>query len=95
VVDDADGDSFRSSARRPPFHHVAASRGWRLLRFEGPLPLDQTGILASVTGPLAGAHVSLLAVATYDTDYVLVPAAQRHAAIAALETAGHSISAGV
>jgi hypothetical protein len=74
---------------------VAASRGWRLLRFEGPLPLDQTGILASVTAPLAAARVSLFAVATYDTDYVLVPGAQRHAAIAALEAAGHSVSAGV
>ena len=74
---------------------VAASRGWRLLRFEGPLPLDQTGILASVTAPLAAARVSLFAVATYDTDYVLVPAAQRHAAIAALEKAGHTISAGM
>ena len=74
---------------------IAASRGWRLLRFEGPLPLDQTGILASVTGPLAAAHVSLFAVATYDTDYVLIPAAQRRAAIAALEAAGHSISAGM
>ena len=74
---------------------VAASRGWRLLRFEGPLPLDQTGILASVTGPLAAAHVSLFAVGTFDTDYVLVPAAPRHAAIAALEAAGHSISAGM
>jgi uncharacterized protein len=74
---------------------VAASRGWRLLRFEGPLPLDQTGILASVTAPLAAARVSLFAVATYDTDYVLVPSAQRHAAIAALEAAGHSVSAGV
>jgi hypothetical protein len=74
---------------------VAASRGWRLLRFEGPLPLDQTGILASVTAPLAAARVSLFAVATYDTDYVLVPGAQRHAAIAALEAAGHSVSAGL
>ena len=74
---------------------VAASRGWRRLRFEGPLPLDQTGILASVTGPLAAARVSVFAVATYDTDYVLVPDAQRAAAIAALEAAGHSISAGM
>jgi uncharacterized protein len=70
---------------------VAASRGWCMLRFEGPLPLDQTGILASVTGPLATAHVSLFALATYDTDYVLVPLAQRGAAIAALEAAGHAI----
>jgi len=72
---------------------VAASRGWRALRFEGPLPLDQTGILASVIGPLANARVSVFAVATYDTDYVLIPAAQRAAAIAALEAAGHSVSA--
>ncbi len=72
---------------------VAASRGWCALRFEGPLPLDQTGILASVTGPLAAAHVSLFALATFDTDYVLIPAAQRITAIAALEAAGHTVSA--
>jgi hypothetical protein len=74
----------------PP--EVAASRGWRALRFEGPLPLDQTGILASVTTPLANAHVSLFALATYETDYVLIPAAQRAAAIGALEAAGHTVS---
>ena len=38
-------------------HDVQASRGWRALRVEGPVPLDQTGVLASVTGPLAAAHV--------------------------------------
>jgi len=70
---------------------VVASRGWRALRFAGPLPLDQTGILASVTTPLAAARVSVFALATYDTDYVLVPAAQRAAAIDALERAGHSV----
>jgi uncharacterized protein len=72
---------------------IAASRGWSALRFEGPVPLDQTGILASVTAPLAAAHVSLFSVGTYDTDYVLVPAAQRNAAIAALEGAGHKVGA--
>jgi uncharacterized protein len=71
---------------------VRASRGWRAIRFAGPLPLDQTGILASVTGPLAAAKVSVFAVGTYDTDYVLVPFEQRREAIAALERAGHRIS---
>ena len=70
---------------------VQASRGWRAFRVEGPVPLDQTGVLASVTGPLAAVHVSLFVLATYDTDYVLVPAAQRNAAIAALNAAGHEI----
>jgi len=70
---------------------VQASRGWRALRVEGPVPLDQTGVLASITGPLAAAHVSLFVLATYDTDYVLVPTAQRNAALAALDAAGHEI----
>jgi hypothetical protein len=70
---------------------VSASRGWTALRFAGPLPLDQTGILASVTTPLAAARVSVFALATYDTDYVLIPAAQRAVAIDVLERAGHSV----
>jgi hypothetical protein len=70
---------------------VTASRGWRALRFAGPLPLDQTGILSSVSAPLAAEHISVFALATYDTDYVLIPSAQRTAAIAARERAGHSV----
>jgi uncharacterized protein len=70
---------------------VQASRGWRALRVEGPVPLDQTGVLASITGPLAAAHVSLFVLATFDTDYVLIPTAQRNAAIAALDAAGHEV----
>ena len=71
---------------------VVASRGWRLIRFAGPMPLDATGILASVTAPLAAARVSVFAMATYDTDYVLIPADQRTPAVKALEAAGHSIT---
>ncbi len=70
---------------------VQASRGWRALRVEGPVPLDQTGVLSSITGPLAAAHVSVFVLATYDTDYVLIPTAQRNAALAALDAAGHEI----
>lgn len=70
---------------------VTASRGWLALKFDGPLPLDQTGILASVTAPLAGAHVSVFALATFSTDFVLIPAVQQRAAIDALERAGHAV----
>jgi hypothetical protein len=70
---------------------VASSRGWRALKFDGPLPLDQTGILASVTTPLAAARVSVFALATFSTDFVLIPSAQQPAAIDALERAGHSV----
>jgi hypothetical protein len=79
-----------AESRVPP--DVVASRGWRMIRFAGPMPLDQTGILASVTSPLAAARVSVFAVATYDTDYVLIPADQRKPATVALEAAGHTVS---
>jgi uncharacterized protein len=72
---------------------IVASRGWRAIRFAGPMPLDQSGILASVVGPLAAARISVFALATYDTDYVLVPDAQRGSAVAALEAAGHRVTA--
>jgi hypothetical protein len=71
--------------------NIASSRGWRAIKFDGPLPLDQTGILASVTAPLAAARVSVFALATFSTDFVLIPAAQQRAAIDALERAGHSV----
>jgi hypothetical protein len=71
---------------------IVASRGWQLMRVAGPMPLDQSGILASVTTPLAAARVSVFAMGTYDTDYILVPAAQRGSAVAALEAAGHKVA---
>ncbi len=68
-------------------------RGWRCLKLEGPLDLDLTGVLASVLLPLAQARVTIFAIATYDTDYVLVREDQRERATAALREAGHGVSA--
>ena len=73
---------------------VKAERGWRLLQVAGPLDFGAVGILASLTAPLASAGISLLAVATFDTDYVLVRAARLEAALHALETAGHTVRRG-
>ena len=70
---------------------VACARGWRALRVEGPLDLDLVGVLAAIAGPLAEAGVSLFAISTYDTDYVLVKTASLARAVAALERAGHRV----
>jgi uncharacterized protein len=51
---------------------VKAERGFRALKLEGPFAFTEIGILASITAPLAAARISLFAVSTYDTDYVLV-----------------------
>ena len=65
--------------------------GWRALRVEGPLPFNLVGILAGILDPLAAQAVSVFALSTYDTDYVLVKDAQVDAAWAALEAAGYSL----
>ena len=71
---------------------VRAERGWRALAVEGPLDLALTGVLASLATPLADAGVSLFAVSTFDTDYVLVRGDRVAAAVRALRAAGHSVA---
>jgi len=65
--------------------------GWRCLKVEGPLDFNQTGVLASLAGPLAAAAISIFAVSTFDTDYLLVKADSLRSAIAVLREAGHDI----
>jgi hypothetical protein len=66
-----------------------AERGWRAMVVQGPLDFSLTGILHALTGPLAAAKVSIFAISTHDTDYVLVRAADLQRAVEALSLAGH------
>jgi uncharacterized protein len=74
--------------RVPP--EVRAERDWRVLKLVGPFPFTATGVLASLASPLAGAGISLLSIATYDTDYFLVKTEMFDRAVAVLITAGHT-----
>lgn len=58
---------------------------------EGPLDFSLVGILASVVEPLAEAGISIFAVSTFDTDYVLVKEEQLESAATALRGWGHEI----
>jgi hypothetical protein len=51
---------------------VEAEHGWRVFKVAGPLALSLTGVLMRLLTPLAEAGVPILALSTYDTDYVLV-----------------------
>lgn len=68
--------------------------GWRCLKVEGPLDFSLVGILASLAAPLAEAGISLFAVSTFDTDYLLVKAERFEDAQRALERAGHAVDDG-
>ena len=71
---------------------VACQRGYRAFRVRGPLPLDLIGILASIADPLAAVGVSIFAISTYDTDYVLVKEGDLDLAVGALKRAGHQVT---
>jgi len=64
---------------------------WRIFAVRGPLDFGLTGVMASMASPLAEAGVSLFAVSTYDTDYVLVRAGDLDRAAQALRRAGHRV----
>ena len=67
---------------------VQMESGWRALKVEGPLDFALTGILAGLAGALAQAGISLFAISTYDTDYVLVKEKDLDKAVEALRAAG-------
>lgn len=68
-----------------------AERGWRCLGIRGPLEFSLVGVVAGISGALAGAGLSLFVVSTFDTDYILVRAAKLNEAISALASAGYSV----
>jgi Uncharacterized conserved protein len=57
---------------------------------EGVLDFSLTGILASVAGPLADAGISIFAIATYNTDDILIKSRSLEKAKSVLELAGHT-----
>jgi hypothetical protein len=71
-----------------------AETGWRCLQVEGPLDFGLTGILASLATPLAEAGMSIFALSTYDTDYVLVKEDDLERARRALVASGHQVALG-
>jgi hypothetical protein len=76
-------------AAAPP--GAAVETAWALLGLVGPFPFSMVGVLSSVLGPLAASEVSIFALSTFDTDYVLVKRERLGAAISALTAAGHEL----
>ena len=55
-----------------PTDRIACDNGWRAFRVKGALDFALVGILAKISATLAEAGISIFAVSTYRTDYVLV-----------------------
>jgi hypothetical protein len=71
---------------------VISEPGWQALEIAGPLDFNLTGILSSLLTPLAKASISIFAISTFDTDYVLVKTHRINEAVAVLRAASHQIN---
>lgn len=52
--------------------NIQCEKDWRILKVEGPLDFSLVGILSSISGLMAQEQISIFALSTYDTDYILV-----------------------
>jgi hypothetical protein len=66
--------------------------GWACFKVEGPLEFSLVGILAGIASVLAEAQVSIFALSTFDTDYILVKQKRAQAAKEALRAAGYNVN---
>lgn len=79
--------------RRVPAR-VRREDGFRCLEVRGPFDFDAVGVLASLAMPLARARIPILAMSTFDTDFLFVREADLAGTIRALEKAGHAVARG-
>lgn len=74
-----------------PHATLAREDGWRALRVAEPMDFGLTGVLAGISTVLAQAGISIFAVSTFDTDYILIKAENLGLAQSALEAGGYTI----
>jgi uncharacterized protein len=68
--------------------HISGS--WRIMRL-GVMDLSITGVAARFAGVLAERDINLNIIATYDTDYVMIPQGKLARAVNALREAGYTV----
>lgn len=70
---------------------VECEKGWRYFVIDGTLEFSLVGILASISVTLARRGISIFAISTYDTDYILVKEQDLAIAVKALLQDGYQV----
>ena len=65
---------------------IKAEKDWRALKVKEPLDFALTGVIASLATPLSEAGISIFAISTYDTDYLLVKSDMLNEAVSILNS---------
>ena len=64
---------------------------WQALEVVGPLDFTLTGILSNIATVLANEKISIFAISTFDTDYILVKTEKIADAISALRAKNYQV----
>lgn len=75
-----------------PCNATERSDGWIAFRIEGTLDFSLVGILARIAQVLADRKIGIVALSTYDTDYVLIREERLTDAAQALRDAGYEVT---
>lgn len=65
--------------------------GWRVLKIDQILDLNQTGIIAKISRCLTEAKIALFAISTFNTDFILIKSENLTSAIQTLKNSGYEI----
>lgn len=71
--------------------NINREKKWSVLKIEGPFNFDEIGILNSITTLLAHAKISLLAISTFNTDYILIQESHFTEVVDILKNDGHEV----
>ena len=74
-----------------PANVIQQDDGWKAFRIQGVLNFSLIGILAKIAAALADNGISIFAVSTYNTDYVLIKSKNFSKAIELLKALGYMI----
>lgn len=72
--------------------YFSCERGWKILKIEGTLDFSLIGILSSISTILANQEISIFAISTFDTDYILVKENDVPKAVHALAANGYPVN---
>ncbi|MDT8717655.1 ACT domain-containing protein [Clostridium sp. 19966] len=72
-------------------NEIKCEKAWRILKVLGPLDFSLIGILSKISTVLAYKAISIFAISTYDTDYILVKNKDINKAVEALKEKGYEI----
>lgn len=70
---------------------ITCESGWVVYKVQSPLDFGLTEILSSIASPLSNKKISIFAISSYDTDFILVKEVSRDKSLQTLTKAGFQV----